>query len=139
MSSPANSSASASNAGSTSTDAFDTLGEMFVDHGPPHHIRSDSGSEFIANVMREWLERMGVKTLYIKQEAIGTTGTAKALTRSSATNSWRVKFSMTCVKPRCSSKAGGYTTTQHDRSSLRGIAHLRQRPSCSWYSYGLTN
>jgi transposase InsO family protein len=30
------------------------------------HIRSDNGSEFTAKRVREWLERVGVKTLYIE-------------------------------------------------------------------------
>ena len=39
---------------------------MFVKHGPPDHIRSDNGAEFTAHVVREWLGRIGVKTLYIE-------------------------------------------------------------------------
>ncbi|WP_273239771.1 IS3 family transposase [Hyphomonas atlantica corrig.] len=48
-----------------SRDVLDTLGELFVRHGPPEHIRSDNGPEFIATALRDWLERIGVKTLYI--------------------------------------------------------------------------
>ena len=29
-------------------DVLDTLGELFVAHGPPEHIRSDNGPEFIS-------------------------------------------------------------------------------------------
>lgn len=36
-----------------------------MSHGPPRHIRSDQGSEFIANVVKDWLSRIGVHTLYI--------------------------------------------------------------------------
>jgi len=32
----------------------------------PEHIRSDNGSEFTARCVREWLGRVGVKTLYIE-------------------------------------------------------------------------
>ena len=39
---------------------------LFMLHGPPEHIRSDNGPEFIANALREWLGRIGVKTLYIE-------------------------------------------------------------------------
>ncbi len=49
-----------------SRDVLDTLGELFVLHGPPAHIRSDNGPEFIATALREWLQRIGVKTLYIE-------------------------------------------------------------------------
>ena len=42
------------------------LTELFVQHGPPDHIRSDNGSEFTAHAVRDWLGRVGVKTLYIE-------------------------------------------------------------------------
>ncbi len=42
------------------------LTELFVQHGPPDHIRSDNGSEFTAHAVRDWLGRIGVKTLYIE-------------------------------------------------------------------------
>ena len=49
-----------------SRDVLDVLGELFVRHGPPEHIRSDNGPEFIATALREWLGGIGVKTLYIE-------------------------------------------------------------------------
>ena len=42
------------------------LTELFVQHGSPDHIRSDNGSEFTAHAVRDWLGRIGVKTLYIE-------------------------------------------------------------------------
>jgi len=42
------------------------LTDLFVEHGPPDHIRSDNGSEFTANAVRTWLGRIGVKTLFIE-------------------------------------------------------------------------
>jgi len=44
---------------------LEVLAELFVEHGPPEHIRSDNGPEFIATALRDWLGRLGVKTLYI--------------------------------------------------------------------------
>ncbi len=49
-----------------SDDVLYRLARLFVDRGPPDHIRSDNGSEFTAKVVREWLARVGVKTLYIE-------------------------------------------------------------------------
>ena len=49
-----------------SDDVLHRLAELFVDHGPPDHIRSDNGSEFTARVVRDWLTRIGVRTLYIE-------------------------------------------------------------------------
>ena len=50
----------------SSRDVLNTLGELFVRHGAPEHIRSDNGPEFIATALRDWLQRIGVKTLYIE-------------------------------------------------------------------------
>jgi putative transposase len=47
-------------------DVLQVLAELFTRHGPPDHIRSDNGSEFTAIAVREWLPRLGVKTLYIE-------------------------------------------------------------------------
>ena len=49
-----------------SRDVLDTLAELFVLHGPPEHIRSDNGPEFIANTVRDWLGKLKVRTLYIE-------------------------------------------------------------------------
>ena len=47
-----------------SDDVIHTLTELFVLNGVPEHIRSDNGPEFTARVVRQWLERVGVKTLF---------------------------------------------------------------------------
>lgn len=49
-----------------SDDVLSCLDELFVRHGPPEHIRSDNGSEFTAGAVRQWLGRLGVRTLYIE-------------------------------------------------------------------------
>jgi transposase InsO family protein len=50
----------------TSDDVLERLTELFVLRGVPAYVRSDNGPEFTATVVREWLERVGVKTLYIE-------------------------------------------------------------------------
>ena len=47
-------------------DVLDQLAELFVHRGVPEFIRSDNGSEFTAQAVREWLEALGVRTLYIE-------------------------------------------------------------------------
>lgn len=47
-------------------DVLDVLGDLMVERGVPGHIRSDNGSEFRAKAVRQWLGRIGVKTLYIE-------------------------------------------------------------------------
>ena len=48
-----------------SDDVLAVLAELFVTRGPPAHIRSDNGPEFIATAVQQWLAQIGVKTLYI--------------------------------------------------------------------------
>jgi putative transposase len=49
-----------------SDDVLHCLDDLFVEHGPPEHIRSDNGPEFAAKAVRQWLGRLGVKTLFIE-------------------------------------------------------------------------
>ena len=49
-----------------SCDVIETLTEVMVARGVPDHIRSDNGPEFTATAIREWLGKMGAKTLYIE-------------------------------------------------------------------------
>jgi putative transposase len=49
-----------------SQDVIDELFELFILRGIPEHIRSDNGPEFTARAVRKWLERLGVKTLFIE-------------------------------------------------------------------------
>jgi len=48
-----------------SDDVLFRLAELFVHRGVPQHIRSDNGPEFAAKAVREWLQRVGVQTLFI--------------------------------------------------------------------------
>jgi len=50
----------------TSQDVIDQLFELFIFRGIPAHIRSDNGPEFTAKAVRKWLNRLGVKTLFIE-------------------------------------------------------------------------
>jgi putative transposase len=50
----------------TSEEVLERLGQLFVDRAVPAYLRSDNGPEFIAQAVREWLGRVGVKTLYIE-------------------------------------------------------------------------
>ena len=50
----------------SSQDVIDQLFNLFIFRGVPEHIRSDNGPEFTAKVVRSWLNRLGVKTLFIE-------------------------------------------------------------------------
>ena len=45
---------------------MEVLADLFIRRGVPEHIRSDNGSEFTATVVRKWLKRLKVRTLYIE-------------------------------------------------------------------------
>jgi putative transposase len=47
-------------------DVIDQLFNLFVFRSIPEHIRSDNGPEFTARAVRKWLNRLGVKTLFIE-------------------------------------------------------------------------
>ena len=49
-----------------SDDVLHCLTDLFVKYEPPEHIRSDNGPEFTAKAVRNWLGRIGVKTLFIE-------------------------------------------------------------------------
>jgi putative transposase len=49
-----------------SDDVLERLAWLFATRGVPEHIRSDNGPEFTAKVVRQWLRRVGVKTLFIE-------------------------------------------------------------------------
>ncbi len=51
----------------SSDDVLATSTDLFVERGPPGHIRSDQGPEFIATTAKDWLARLGVAALYIEK------------------------------------------------------------------------
>ncbi len=50
----------------SSQDVIDQLFQLFIFRGIPEHIRSDNGPEFTSKAIRKWLNRLGVKTLFIE-------------------------------------------------------------------------
>ncbi len=49
-----------------SDNILEILTELFTLRGVPEHIRSDNGPEFTAKVVRSWLPKVGVQTLFIE-------------------------------------------------------------------------
>ena len=49
----------------SSEDVLERLTHLFVLRGVPDYIRSDNGPEFTAKAVRQWLEKVSVKTLFI--------------------------------------------------------------------------
>jgi transposase InsO family protein len=49
-----------------SNDVIDIFADVMIERGIPEHIRSDNGPEMVAKNLREWLGKLGTKTLYIE-------------------------------------------------------------------------
>jgi putative transposase len=47
-------------------DAVTVLEAAIERYGPPQHLRSDNGPEFIAKAIRQWLQQADIQTLYIQ-------------------------------------------------------------------------
>ena len=43
----------------------EVMKQLIRQHGAPSYIRSDNGPEFVAHLLRNWLEKAKIKTLYI--------------------------------------------------------------------------
>ena len=43
----------------------EVMEQLIAQHGAPDYIRSDNGPEFVAHLLRDWLEEAKIKTLYI--------------------------------------------------------------------------
>lgn len=50
------------------------LKSFFTPAESPTHLRSDSGPEFIANQMRQWLYRLGMQALFIEPGSLWENG-----------------------------------------------------------------
>jgi transposase InsO family protein len=50
----------------TSEDVLERLTLLFVTRGVPDYVRSDNGAEFTSQAVREWLAKVGVRTLFIE-------------------------------------------------------------------------
>ena len=49
-----------------SQDVLNALFHLFIHRGVPNYIRSDNGPEFTAKAVRQWLNNLGVGTLFIE-------------------------------------------------------------------------
>ena len=49
-----------------SQNILERLGYLFIYRGLPGFIRSENGPEFTSKVVRSWLERLGIQTLFIE-------------------------------------------------------------------------
>ena len=62
----------------TSEDVLERLANLFVVRGTPEFIRSDNGPEFTAKVVRTWLAKLRVRTLFIEPGSPWENGTIES-------------------------------------------------------------
>jgi transposase InsO family protein len=51
--------------GIRATDVINIFADVTIERGVPEFIRSDNGLEMVAKTLRNWLARLGIKTLYV--------------------------------------------------------------------------
>jgi len=66
---------------------LDTLHFLFCERHAPDHIRSGNRPEFTAQAVREWIEKVGVKTLSLSLAVRGKTDTLNRSTIDCAMSS----------------------------------------------------
>jgi len=49
-----------------SVNVIEAMADVMLVKGVPEHIRSDNGPEMTANIIRDWLPKVGANTLYIE-------------------------------------------------------------------------
>ena len=62
----------------SSDDVLEILVGAFMTRGVPKHIRRDNGPEFIAKVMRDFLNIAGVEVLYLELGSLWQSGFPKS-------------------------------------------------------------
>ena len=120
-----------------SRDVLDTLGELFVLHGPPEHIRSDNIPEFIASALREWLGRIGVKTLYIEPGSPWENGYCESF-NSKLREELQAREIFYDLREAKVLIETWRRTIPRAHTLLWATGHLRHKPSCPRRSYRLT-
>jgi len=80
---------------------LEVLGELFLTHGVPDHIRSDNGPEFTAASIRQWLARIGVRTLFIEPGSPWENGYVESFNGRLRDECLIGRSSKPCWRPEC--------------------------------------
>ena len=82
-------------------DVLAALADLFIERGPPAHIGSDNGSEFIAIEVQKWLGKIDVKTLYITPGSPWENGYNESFNGSLRDELSTARSSTASSRPRC--------------------------------------
>ena len=74
----------------TANDGLDVLARLFIEYGPPDHVRTDRGAEFTAVRVRAWLAELDVKTAFIEKGSVNADvgRAARELVERHGSNAW---------------------------------------------------
>ena len=64
-----------------STNVIDVLSDLFILRGMLGHIRADSGPEFVAKAVRDWITAIGARTASTSQVSASSSSTSPSLSR----------------------------------------------------------
>jgi transposase InsO family protein len=84
-----------------SDDVLQCLTDLFVEHGPPQHIRSDNGPKLAARAVRLWLGKLGVKTLFIEPGSPWENGYCESFNSKLRDELLNGEIFTTLYEPRC--------------------------------------
>jgi transposase InsO family protein len=110
-----------------SDDVLHTLAELFALRGAPEHLRSDNGPEFTAKVVREWLKRVGVQTLFIAPGSPWENGYNESFNGKLKDELIHREIFTYCGRPRSSWSSGAGSTIRSGRTVRWAIGHPRRR------------
>ena len=109
-------------------DVLDRLAELFVDRGVPEYIRSDNGSEFTAQAVRDWLKAVGVRTLYIEPGSRWENGYVESFNGKLRDELLNVEIFDTLWEAKVSGGGEG-STTRDGLTAPWPIGRRRRRPN----------
>ncbi len=115
--------------GKALTEEIVALAELMVFRGVPDHIRSDNGPEFTTRAVREWLGRVGARTLYIEPWSPWENGYIESF-NGKLDDLLDKEVFYTFLEVHELTERYRRTTTGSDRTALWATGRRRLRPSC---------
>ena len=117
-----------------SIDLVEQLSDLFLGRGVPNYIRSDNGPEFTAQIVREWLQRIGVKTLFIEPGSPWENGYVESFNGKFRDECLNREIFYTLTEAKVLIDAGGRSTTYFVRTAHWATGHPRRQrsPHCRW-------
>ena len=114
-----------------SPDVIETLAGLMTAREVPEHIRSDNGPEFTAKAVREWLGRVGAKTLYIEPGSPWENGYVESFNGKLRDELLDREVFYTLLEMRVlTEQYRQASTTESGHTAPLATGHRRRRPSC---------